>query len=827
MRRLSRDVQLNSVLSSFIQGDRDPHHPLNIMLDPDEISELGGVHHIVGGSGALVAWLDVLDTPLRADIHSRRLEARQSTQLALHALAHLLGPWLTPSERQRLSKEVVGCHDQEIHLFHPPLSNPIESISLLVQACPGQGSSSDFVDSMSSIQELMNFESILGIDTDQDPSVWAERFFRILEEQPSPSRHRHCIQVLSPEQAAGSKCDLMILAGLSSEHSSITVRSPPLLDDKQALDVGFRGPRAALGGHLQIMDLCFASGMSVIMLDPSADGTTPLSLATLNVIERLTWEKPYKWLQSAPGMFVKADKWIHGRWMTHGHHLLPTSDSHSHRRARLGVMARDGKLTDSLHRPLNNRSVSFPFDGLMLKNNLANQARNAEIDDVFLFPERHPSLWSISKMSLIPSSKNVGRHMPEYRSANQPPGVLLGGRSPNGNNNPSRDPRPLRPLPSGIATHDARMGDGPTIKLDRWSASGLRSWLECPRRAWMTRVLQVQSTDAQDDGVAGHRVGNILHRAWAETIADTLGFMIHKERNDGGHNRLESSHSDVDDVIQDLTLRLLRQEAWLGSGDAGAAALHRHLFGQDPWPMSNTDDDEPFLPKIGGIVRHLVQSEFDLDPHRILSIEHQFDTSHSDSSLVGPERSVHGAIDRVDQLPLPSGEWFASDAPVSVIPIGPERAESNPRRCIMIRDIKFVQGTGDRKNPKKRWSQMIFEEVQLALYARAWEVTHPGDMVVGVGGVIIGAQVDHFNIKRQSHKGTDESDHGLSMMHGLTSSGHSDPFDGWLQERLSVAKKVIDAANKGRVHPTQGPHCSHCPVISACDVGHREDLPLT
>ena len=106
-------------------------------------------------------------------------------------------------------------------------------------------------------------------------------------------------------------------------------------------------------------------------------------------------------------------------------------------------------------------------------------------------------------------------------------------------------------------------------------------------------------------------------------------------------------------------------------------------------------------------------------------------------------------------------------------------------------------------------------------------MTNPGDMVVGVGGVIIGAQVDHFNIKRQSHKGPDEPDYGLSMMLGITSSGHSDPFDGWLQERLSVAKNVIDAANKGRVPPTEGPHCSHCPVISACPVGHREDLPRT
>ena len=827
MRRLSRDVPLNSVLSTFIQGGEDPDHPLNVMLDLHEVSELGGVHHIVGGSGALIAWLDVLDAPLRADLHPRRLEARQCTQLALHALARLLGPWLTPSDRQRLSQEVVGCHDQEIHLFPPPLSDPVESISLLVQACPGQGTSTDFVDSMSSIQDLMNFESILGIDSDQSPSVWAERFFRILEEQPLPSRHRHCIQVLSPEQAAGSNCNLLILAGLSSEYSSTIIRSPPLLDDKKALDIGFRGPRDALGSHLQMMDLCFASGMEVIMLDPSADGTTPLSLPTLNIIEHLTWEKPCEWLQNSPGMFVEDGEWNHSRWKTHGHHLLPTSDLHPHRRARLGVMARDGKVSDPLHRPLNKRSVSFPFDGQMLRNNLANQPRNAEVDEIFLFPERHPSLWSISKMPLIPSSKNVGLHMPEYRPANQPPGILLGGLSPNGNNNPSRDPRPFHPLPSGIASHDARMGEGPTIKLDRWSASGLRSWLECPRRAWMTRVLQAQSTDAQDDDVASYRVGNILHRAWAETIADKLGFMIHKERPDGGQNRLESSHCGIDDVIEDLTLRLLRQEAWLRSGDAGAAALHRHLFGQDPWPIPNTDDHESVLPKIGGVVRHLVESEFDLDLHRILSLEHQFDTSHPESPLVGPERSVHGAIDRVDQLPLSSGEWFTSDAPLSVIPLGPERAESNPRRCIMIRDIKFIQRSDERKDPKKRWSKMIFEEVQLALYARAWEVTNPGDMVVGVGGVIIGAQVDHFNIKRQSHKGPDEPDYGLSMMHGITSSGHSDPFDGWLQERLSVAKNVIDAANKGRVPPTEGPHCSHCPVISACPVGHREDLPRT
>ena len=824
MRRLSRDLPLNSVLSTFIHGP-DSTQPLNVVLDPNEVSELGGVHHIVGGSGALGAWLDILDTPLRQELHPRRREARQSTQLALHALAHLLGPWLMPSDRERLSEQVVGCHDLETHLFLPPLTDPVEAISLLVQACPGHGSSSDFVDAISSIQELTRLESLLGIDAEQDALAWAPRFFRMLEDQPSPSAHRHCIQILPPEQAAGSKCDLLILAGLSSEYSSTSMRKLPLLDEEQARNFGFRGPRDTLGGHLQIMDLCFASGINAVVLDPSADGITPLSLATLNVMDRLIWEKPPKWLQLSPGMFSKTDEWIHSRWKAYGRHLLPTSQSHQHRRARLGVMAREGMTSDLLHRPLNNRSVAFPFDGLMLKNNLANQPRNAEVDDIYLLPERHPSLWSISKMTLTPSSKNVPRHMSEHRSSNLPPGVLLGGRSPNGYNNPSRDPRPLHPRPSGIVAHDARMGDGPPMKLERWSASGLRSWLECPRRAWMTRVLGVQITDALDDGVASHRVGNILHRAWAETIADTLGFVVHKERGDGGTNRLESSHHDVDEIIHDLTLRLIHQEAWLRSGDAGAAALHRHLFGQDPWPMSNHDDDEPLLPRIDGIVRHLVQSEFNLESHRVLSLEHRFDTSHPDPPLIGSERSVHGAIDRVELLPFPSGKWLDSDAPFSIAPFGPERAEFNPRRCVMIRDIKFVQGSEDRKRPKKRWHQMIFEDVQLALYARAWEVTNPGDMAVGVGGVIIGAQVDHFAIKRQSHQISGELDHGLSMMHGLASSGHSDPFDGWLQERLSIAKNVIDAANMGRVPPTHGSFCSHCPVISACGVGHREDIP--
>ena len=51
-----------------------------------------------------------------------------------------------------------------------------------------------------------------------------------------------------------------------------------------------------------------------------------------------------------------------------------------------------------------------------------------------------------------------------------------------------------------------------------------------------------------------------------------------------------------------------------------------------------------------------------------------------------------------------------------------KREDWKPKRLVIIRDIKTTETT-DRK---ERHYKGLLEELQLALYARAWEIGNPG-----------------------------------------------------------------------------------------------------
>ena len=61
----------------------------------------------------------------------------------------------------------------------------------------------------------------------------------------------------------------------------------------------------------------------------------------------------------------------------------------------------------------------------------------------------------------------------------------------------------------------------------------------------------------------------------------------------------------------------------------------------------------------------------------------------------------------------------------------------------MVRDLKSVRGPQPSQSGHRHLSE-VHEQVQLALYARAWEVAHPGDRVVGVGITEIGDRTTQF-----------------------------------------------------------------------------------
>ena len=120
----------------------------------------------------------------------------------------------------------------------------------------------------------------------------------------------------------------------------------------------------------------------------------------------------------------------------------------------------------------------------------------------------------------------------------------------------------------------------------------------------------------------------------------------------------------------------------------------------------------------------------------------------------------------------------------------------------------------------------LLEEIQLAIYARSWELSHPGDLVVAAGISVIGHNTQHFIEKSKNY--TQNSQIKIGKITNLSSKMYrfpnedaapkSDPFRAWLSQRLLTASRAAEMAYSGHVVPTPSESsCRFCKVRNACD----------
>jgi hypothetical protein len=192
--------------------------------------------------------------------------------------------------------------------------------------------------------------------------------------------------------------------------------------------------------------------------------------------------------------------------------------------------------------------------------------------------------------------------------------------------------------------------------------------------------------------------------------------------------------------------------------------------------------------------------------------------SHPD----GRTMQLTGFIDRVDVF----NESNRNDGNDSIAPLDwTESSEWKPKRLVFIRDIKSVDGPSKTKIGQ-RHRKALFDELQLGLYARCWEISHPGDLVIGVGISEVGSSTNHtLEVSPAYSEFLEEN--GVGEITTLThdtfrfpsedSEADSDPFRAWMMERLTTAFDVADAADSGHVHatPEEGV-CTWCSVKEAC-----------
>jgi hypothetical protein len=281
------------------------------------------------------------------------------------------------------------------------------------------------------------------------------------------------------------------------------------------------------------------------------------------------------------------------------------------------------------------------------------------------------------------------------------------------------------------------------------------------------------------------------------------------------------------DKLWDTALEYLEQEAtWLSRSNAVAHHRCRDMLGVTSEVWAQSIDGELTISPAGRIGRML---EADLQLKDSAPIACEWELNQKDKKSLTMEVNsddgsslkfdLFGRIDRVDCILLNDKmKQKAIDDGV----LGDK--ESNQERWIIIRDLKSLDGPKE-KEKGDRHRRAIFDEVQLALYAKAWEISNPNDRVVGVGITEIGeitthyVELDHTISKYIAEANLGEKTYYTSIHHrplNLKKSVEENGFRDWIDERLRTVARVIAHAESGYTQPMPGKHCSYCSVRTMC-----------
>ena len=279
---------------------------------------------------------------------------------------------------------------------------------------------------------------------------------------------------------------------------------------------------------------------------------------------------------------------------------------------------------------------------------------------------------------------------------------------------------------------------------------------------------------------------------------------------------------------------------WLGRSDAVASHRRRSLLGLSHQQLESwLDSEKPGPITLGGRLGAMLRREIELTGAGLVAMEWDLvGTANSRASIVVPPSpededeengwtfELSGRIDRIDVLPQAEG-WLRKAGFREPMPLDLDFDDDDPSlRHIIIREVKSIEGPGPNENGK-RHQKAILQEVQLALYARAWELANPGDRVVAVGVSEIGEDTSHWLEIDESVLDSvdstiaDEVTQLGAQLHRRRgespSQPRSVPFRAWLRHRLEISGRSIEAAESGLVHPTPSHQvCGYCPVSMAC-----------
>ena len=820
-----RALSLQEAIPLF---DTPPEHPSDSSIYPKPNSQLltnlAREEHVLGGPGALFRWLSTLSRPSSEEQNGPEKECAQWWFLCV---VNSLRPLLRPEDRKALDGGhfSIGCASGK-RLPLPESSQNGDEWLLRTLSSIDIESTMDIIDGASSspasvIQEiwrnhskLREMQSIAGQKAPDNGHEWVEEITSLCRKSTIRGSGTGAIgrvRLTSPRDALGCNSDLTILSNLSSSSWNLRVTKVPFIGDEERNSMDILRPDGPIRDARHHLNHLLNSAPEVIVLDPALDETRPPSAPIR------------EWASSFDPDDSKAE-------------INPTEGQLSSPRDFRqfdGIQIRKDKPPS--RPPINPSAVSVGLDPEMQSDRQRRQPFRAD-EDGYLPKSALPYILSLETASLNAKTPD-GVEEPR----NNPRWPVVGGIGVGGKRTVSIDPRPFSPLPTGSMVSDSRHGHSVGAEQDVriWSPTRLQKWLECPRSGWLSRELMAGNEELIDEEIDRRTHGNLLHLVHHDVLSRVLKIPMGGERELSAvaENPSIARSGIGEGELMQIALESLDSRApWLERSDAVATHSLHSLTGMNLKQWGEWLAEPVPKPAIGRIGT-IVSSETSCADSSPISLEWSTDNFIDGGVEISlpPELTegveiapinIRGFIDRVDLLPFDNlaNKWLDEEGQSTVAPIRLHESGWKPRRLVAIRDLK----TTDAGSAQIRHVKGLLEELQLALYARAWEISHPGDLVLAAGISLFGHHSEH-RLEVSSKYSENLPELRLGTRTSITSRLHrfsdedpfppSDHFRAWMTHRISVALRVAQQASRGRVHPTPSPGvCRYCSVSDTCNV---------
>ena len=834
----------------WYQSETHPSNPEWIpLVDENRLETLARTWHIVGGHGALHRWLRALaskpyPTPWQDDDEANQLA--ECTQWGVLSLIARLAPLLSPGERSLLEDPSLrkGCSSGiELPLPESSLSGD-EWLSSLFEHINWDTNIND----IGALQSLL--EGITSLRKAQlalkhcPPTTgvnWVEEFLDLLENISTPDVlvASDRVRILTPEESLGTSADLILITHLTSTNWALKSERLPWMDEEERMRLNINRPDSPLRTARHVLHhLLFAGRETVLIdatgLDEDVQPATPIAEWLANCVGADTPGNV-----SRPEFLENSIRWdTASSSRTKGFHLFwrparikitqasgrTTAETiilgrgERNDRQRAGLALRDTRPPSTP--PLQPTAISIPLDALLMEDRIRRQPTEVPSESQYLDSNLHSHFVSVGKLNIVPTKSGApGEIKPRFADS----WPVLGGKK-TGKNLLATDPRPLQPKATTLPTYDERNGFSESTFPSRnvWSASRLQKWQACPRQGWLQKRLRADALEEQTEDIDARIRGNLIHGAMGTLFDKALGIAEHAEIDSSTAKSL-ANLGESPEVLFAHILDYLAQEApWLEREDATASQRRHSLIGlsHQEW-IDWLTSPKPMKPT--GQLGRMLLAEFEISDSIPISIEWPLKglkIPHPDGRSI----QMTGKIDRVDIIEIPEVCDSSSEATIAPLYFS-ENPDWQPHRLVVIRDIKSVDG------PKKNFAQKkhriaLFDELQLGLYSRAWEVAHPGDLVIGAGISEVGRHTQH-TLELCSNYLDNISEYEVGGITKLTGKTHRFPdedneptgssFRAWMLERLTTAIDIAESANLGKVNPTpEKMVCTYCDVKAAC-----------